>query len=218
MAGGGVFITANDNIVQDNVIAGAFAKAVDVGSGVQNNVIQRNRIGTRADGSVPAVPAAAQCLRSFNYDTQNWYGGWGIAISGSNNKVLENRIAGLHILQSANDTPPIAIELFGANHLVQDNVIGVDSAGSQVGVCGQGIKVSGSGTHRAQPHRLRGHRAHSDPGQRFVTAIRPDHRAPQSGRQRAGQRLRLWAGDCAVAPDLCAGAHYRHQRGDGDGR
>ncbi len=146
MAGGGVFITANDNIVQDNVIAGAFAKAVDVGSGVQNNVIQRNRIGTRADGSVPAVPAAAQCLRSFNYDTQNWYGGWGIAISGSNNKVLENRIAGLHILQSANDTPPIAIELFGANHLVQDNVIGVDSAGSQVGVCGQGIKVSGSGT------------------------------------------------------------------------
>ncbi len=146
MAGGGIFITSDDNTVQDNVISGAFAKAIDIGSGDQNNTIQRNLIGARADGTVPAVPAPAQCLRSFAYDPQNWYGGWGIAISGSNNKVLENRIAGLHILQSANDTPPLAIEIFGANHTVQDNVIGVDSAGSAVGVCGQGIKVSGSGT------------------------------------------------------------------------
>ena len=146
MAGGGIFITADGNTVQDNVIAGAFAKAVDIGSGVQNNTIQRNLIGTRADGGVPAVAPAAQCLRSFSYDPQNWYGGWGIAVSGSNNSILQNRIAGLHILQSANDTPPIAIELFGANHLVQDNVIGVDSLGNDVGVCGQGIKVSGSGT------------------------------------------------------------------------
>lgn len=146
MAGGGVFITADGNTVQDNVIAGAFARAVDIGSGVQNNTIQRNLIGTRADGSVPAVAAAAQCLRSFSFDPQNWYGGWGIAVSGSNNSILQNRIAGLHILQSANDTPPIAIEIFGANHLVQNNVIGVDSLNSGVGVCGQGIKVSGSDT------------------------------------------------------------------------
>ena len=146
MAGGGIFITSDGNTVQDNVIAGAYARAVDIGSGVQNNTIQRNLIGTRADGSVPAVAPAAQCLRSFSYDPQNWYGGWGIAVSGSNNSIVQNRIAGLHILQSANDTPPMAIELFGANHLVQDNVIGVDSLGSGVGVCGQGIKVSGSGT------------------------------------------------------------------------
>ena len=146
MAGGGVFISSDNNTVQDNVISGAFARAVDINSSNQNNTIQRNLIGTRADGTVPVVPAAAQCLRSFNYDPQNWYGGWGIAVSGSNNKVLENRIAGLHILQSANDTPPIAIEIFGANHQITNNVIGLDSVGSSVGVCGQAIKVSGSGT------------------------------------------------------------------------
>jgi len=146
MAGGGVFISSDNNTVQDNVISGAFARAVDINSSNQNNTIQRNLIGTRADGTVPVVPAAAQCLRSFNYDPQNWYGGWGIAVSGSNNKVLENRIAGLHILQSTNDTPPIAVEIFGANHQIANNVIGLDSAGSRVGVCGQAIKVSGSGT------------------------------------------------------------------------
>lgn len=145
-AGGGVFISSDGNTVQDNVISGALAKAVDIQSNKKNNIVQRNFIGTRADGTVPTVPTAAQCLRNFNYDPQNWYGGWGINISGSNNKVLDNRIAGLHTLQSANDTPPMAIEIFGANHTVEGNIIGVDSAGKKVGVCGQGIKVSGSGT------------------------------------------------------------------------
>lgn len=146
MAGGGVSILSDNNIVQDNVISGAFAKAIDINSNTRNNTIQRNLIGTRADGTVPTVPLAAQCLRSMSYDPQNWYGGWGIALSGSSNNVLNNRIAGLHILQSANDTPPMAIEIFGANHQISGNTIGIDSAGSKVGVCGQGIKVSGSGT------------------------------------------------------------------------
>lgn len=146
MAGGGIFITSDGNTVRNNVISGAFARAVDIGSGGQNNVIQNNLIGTRANGTVPAVPEAAQCLRSLNLDPQNWYGGWGIALSGSNNQVIENRIAGLHRIQTENETPPIAIEIFGSDHDIRNNIIGVDSAGSKVGVCGQGIKVSGNGT------------------------------------------------------------------------
>jgi hypothetical protein len=118
---------------------------VDVGFN-SNNVIRDNLIGTRADGTVPNVPPAAQCLRSLTRDPQNWYGGWGIAINGSNNEVTGNRIAGLHILQTANATPPLAIEIFGTGHTISDNIIGVDSAGTKVGVCGQGIKVSGSNT------------------------------------------------------------------------
>ncbi len=59
---------------------------------------------------------------------------------------MQNRIVGLHRLQSANETPPRAIEVFGSGHLIKDNVIGVDKAGKNVGVCGQGIKVSGSNT------------------------------------------------------------------------
>lgn len=146
MAGGGVFISSDDNTVRDSVISGAFARAVDINSNTRNNRVQDNLIGTRADGSVPAVPPTARCLRSLNLDPQNWYGGWGIALSGSGHTISGNRIAGLHILQTANSTPPLAIEIFGANHTVSDNIIGVDSAGSKVGVCGQGMKVSGSGT------------------------------------------------------------------------
>lgn len=145
MAGGGIFISANNNTVQNNVISGAFARAIDIDGG-DNNLVTRNLIGTRADGTVPTVATAAQCLRSLSLDPQNWYGGWGIALSGSNNQILQNRIAGLHIVQSQNDTPPMAIEIFGANHEVRGNVIGIDSAAKRVGVCGQGIKVSGSGT------------------------------------------------------------------------
>lgn len=145
MAGGGIFISSNNNTVQNNVISGAFARAIDIDGG-DNNLITRNAIGTRADGTVPTVATAAQCLRSLSLDPQNWYGGWGIALSGSNNQIVQNRIAGLHIVQSQNDTPPMAIEIFGADHEVRGNVIGVDSANKRVGVCGQGIKVSGSGT------------------------------------------------------------------------
>jgi hypothetical protein len=146
MAGGGVFISSDNNTVQDNTISGAYAKAIDINSGSDNNLITRNQIGTRADGTVPSVPEAIQCLRSFNYDPANWYGGWGIAIAGSNNEVSRNRIAGLHIMQAQNDSPPTAIEIFGADHTVTQNIIGVAKGGDLVGVCGQGIKVSGSGT------------------------------------------------------------------------
>jgi hypothetical protein len=147
MAGGGIFIlnTSNNNTVTNNHIAGAFARAISIDGG-DNNLVQGNSIGLRADGTVPVVPAPALCLRSLNLDPQNWYGGWGIGLSGSSNQILGNRIAGLHILQTANSTPPMAIEIFGTGHLVKDNIIGVDAAGYRAGVCGQGIKVSGSNT------------------------------------------------------------------------
>jgi len=141
MAGGGVFIRSDDNIIRNNVIAGAFAKAVDIQSGRQNNLIENNFIGTRSDGTVPASFACSGGV----FDPGGWYGGWGIALAGSNNRVIGNRIAGLDNVRSANDTPPLAIESFGANHEIRDNIIGIDSAGGKVGVCGQAIKVSDTG-------------------------------------------------------------------------
>lgn len=145
MAGGGVHISSDDNIVRNNVISGAFSRAVDIDGG-DNNLIQGNRIGTRADGTVPTVAAAIVCERGLALDPTNWYGGWGIATTGSDNQIVGNRIAGLHIVQSVNDTSPIAIEIFGNTHTVSDNVIGRDSTNKQVGVCGQGIKVAGNGS------------------------------------------------------------------------
>lgn len=157
MAGGGVHILSNDNLVENNTISGAFARAINIDGG-DGNTVQNNQIGTRADGTVPDVPPASLCERSFSFDPQSWYGGWGIALSGSNNKILDNRIAGLHILQSANETPPIAIEIFGTGHEVRNNVIGVDSADKLAGVCGQGIKVAGSDT-QILDNEIRGSRA-----------------------------------------------------------
>ncbi|MBX3014093.1 MAG: hypothetical protein KF832_21410 [Caldilineaceae bacterium] len=145
MAGGGIHIASNDNIVRNNIITGAFARAIDIDGG-DNNLIENNLIGTRANGTVPTVSSASQCLRSLGLDPQNWYGGWGIALSGSNNAVIGNRIAGLHIVQTQNSTPPLALEIFGANHTIRDNIIGLDSTDKKVGVCGQGIKIAGSGT------------------------------------------------------------------------
>lgn len=142
MAGGGIYIRSSGNTVRDNVITGAFGKAVDINSGNQNNRIENNFIGTRSDGT---VPTPFQCTGGV-FDPSSWYGGWGIAVSGSNNQIVGNRIAGLDNVRSANDTPPRAIEVFGANHEIRDNIIGVDSANAKVGVCGQGIKVSDTGT------------------------------------------------------------------------
>jgi hypothetical protein len=142
IAGGGIYITSDNNTIQQSVISGAFPRAIRIDDG-DNNLVANNYIGTRSNGSVPPVAEAVQCIRSPNYDSENWYGGWGIALSGSNNQIIENRLAGLHVIQSNNDTPPIALEIVGAGHLAQGNVIGIDSGDAKVGVCGQGIKVSG---------------------------------------------------------------------------
>lgn len=142
MAGGGVFIRSNDNIIRNNVISGAFARAVDIQSGRQNNLIENNFIGTRSDGT---APASFVCSGGV-FDPGGWYGGWGISLAGSNNRVIGNRIAGLDNVRSANDTPPLAIESFGNNHEIRNNTIGIDSSGAKVGVCGQAIKASDTGT------------------------------------------------------------------------
>jgi hypothetical protein len=146
LAGSGIHISGSHNTVSNSVIAGAYGKAIDINSGTTDNTIEYNRIGTRFDGSVPLVNPAIECVRSLSFDPDNWYGGWGIAISGSDHTVANNLIAGLHITQSTNDTPPRALEIFGSNHVISNNTIGRDSLGNPVGVCGQGIKVAGFGT------------------------------------------------------------------------
>ena len=177
MAGGGIHISSNNNLIENNTLSGAFARAVDIDGG-DDNTVQNNQIGTRADGTVPIVPEASLCVRALSLDAQSWYGGWGIALSGSNNQILNNRIAGLHILQSANDTPPIAIEVFGVGHEIRDNIIGVDSDGNKVGVCGQGIKISGNSTQVIDNQIVRSRAGFEDDAQ---TAIMSSDSSPTFG-------------------------------------
>lgn len=144
LAGGGISAGSDGNMIRKNVVVGSMGRAIDIDG--DDNVVFDNSVGTRADGTVPDVPENLKCLRSMTYYESNWYGGWGIQVGGSGNEIINNTIAGLDQMQSENDTPPMALEIIGSDHIIEGNVIGVDKAGSFVGVCGQGIKVAGNGT------------------------------------------------------------------------
>ncbi len=148
---GAVSVRSNLNIIKNNVAAGFTTRAIDVTG--DENIVDANWIGTRADGTVPDVNIRIKCLRSFTFEPLNWYGGWGIGVSGDGNMITNNIIAGLHQLQSETETPPMAIEVFGTNHSIIGNAIGVDANGIvraedgsvvAAGVCGGGIKAGGT--------------------------------------------------------------------------
>lgn len=148
MARGGIILSNEDsdnNLIQNNRIIGAFERAIRITSGGDNNVIQNNFIGMNASGLVPSpFNNGVNCTRELDYNASFWYGGRGIQVTGSNNTVINNRIAGLHVPQSTNDTPPIAMEISGDGHTVTGNVIGRDVASNDIGVCGQGILLQGT--------------------------------------------------------------------------
>ena len=148
LARGGIILTnekSDNNTIQNNYIIGAVERAIRILSSGDNNVIQDNFIGMNADGLVPApFDQGVDCSRETNYISSLWYGGRGIQVTGSNNTVVNNRLAGLHVPQSTNDTPPIAMEISGEGHTVTGNIIGRDVAGNDVGVCGQGILLQGT--------------------------------------------------------------------------
>lgn len=146
MARGGISMPNEDsdnNIIRNNVIIGAFERAISVTSGGDNNQIIDNWIGTNADGVVP-IDGNVDCTTGLDYDPSLWYGGRGIRVSGTNTIVQGNTIAGLNATQSTNDTRPIAMEISGVNNLVVENKIGVDESGAEVGVCGQGMLLQGT--------------------------------------------------------------------------
>lgn len=154
MAFGAIQLSSDGNIVRNSVLTGAFARAVDI-NGSDNNLIANNWIGTRADGTVPTVDPAIRCQVvvenpdepfAFYYDPNDWYGGWGISVGGSGNIVRNNYLVGMNNVRSANDTPAMALEIFGSNHRIISNTIGIDANGYELGVCGQAIKVSGHDT------------------------------------------------------------------------
>jgi hypothetical protein len=148
MARGGIILpneASDDNVIVNNIIIGAFERAIRITSDGDNNQITGNYVGLNADGLVPSPHSSGvNCTRELDYNGGFWYGGQGIQVTGSNNTVTNNRLAGLHMPQSTNDTPPIALEISGSGHTVTGNVIGRDVANHNVGVCGQGILLQGT--------------------------------------------------------------------------
>lgn len=148
IARGGIIMPnedSDDNIIRNNIIIGATERAIRITSGGDNNQITENWIGLNADGVVPApFDEGVDCTREVNYNSSFWYGGRGIQVTGSNNTITRNVLAGLHVPQAANDTPPITMEISGVGHTVQNNAIGVDRDLNPVGVCGQGMLLQGT--------------------------------------------------------------------------
>ncbi len=107
MAFGGIRFSSDGNVIRNSVLTGAFGRAVDVDGG-DNNIIEDNWIGTRADGTVPMVDPEIRCVVvvdpedpfQFYYDENDWYGGWGISLSGSNNIIRNNYVVGMNNVRS----------------------------------------------------------------------------------------------------------------------
>lgn len=148
LARGGIIMPNEDsdnNIIQNNIIIGATERAIRIIGNGDNNRIEGNLIGMNADGELPSpFDSGVNCTRELDYNPSFWYGGRGIQVTGSDNIVVNNRLAGLHVPQSTNDTPPIAMEISGDGHTISNNVIGRDTADNDVGVCGQGMLLQGT--------------------------------------------------------------------------
>jgi hypothetical protein len=131
--------TADLNTIRDNVFAGFFETAAAIRG--NNNLFTGNRVGTRADGTVP-IPAQYDkhpCLPGA------WNGGVGITVADDNNQIGGptvadgNVFAGLFLDASASSTQAPAMDVSGDGHLIQNNVIGLDANGEVTGVCGRGL-------------------------------------------------------------------------------
>ncbi|MEE9326320.1 MAG: hypothetical protein V3U71_03415 [Cocleimonas sp.] len=146
MARGGIIMpnsASDNNIIRTNRIIGANERAIRVTSTGSNNLIEDNFIGMNANGDVP-ITSTINCSRSSDYDSSLWYGGRGIQVTGSHNIIQNNRIAGLHVTQATNETPPISMEIFGIDNVVTGNTVGIDASNKKVGTCGQGLLLGGS--------------------------------------------------------------------------
>jgi hypothetical protein len=131
--------TTGDNVVRNNVFAGFFGVAAALRG--DDAVFSGNRVGTRADGTVP-IPAQFDqhpCLSGA------WTGGVGITVEGNDHQIGGpaatdgNLFAGLFLDVAAGTTQRPAMDVSGVGHVIQNNVIGLDADGEVVGVCGRGM-------------------------------------------------------------------------------
>lgn len=136
----GVALSAGStgNEIRENVFLGFDGVASALrGDG---NTFSNNLVGTTGAGTVPekATDPDLICTPS------DWLGGGGISIEGSNHVVTDNVFAALRQLTFTITNQPDALRLSGSGHTIARNQIGVDVAGTDVGVCGRGILLSDS--------------------------------------------------------------------------
>jgi hypothetical protein len=130
---------AEFNTVQNNVFAGFDGVAAAVRGG--SNTFSNNYVGTRADGNViKNADPALWCT------TEDWLGGGGLSVEGTNQRIENNIIAGLRqeifILSQQPDALRVTVTGI-TGHTIQNNRIGVDIDNTEVGACGRGLYLAG---------------------------------------------------------------------------
>lgn len=149
--GSGVALSAgaDRNTIRNNTFAGFFETAAAIRG--DENIFVGNRIGMRADGTVPIPPHFDKhpCLSGA------WTGGSGITVADHDNQIGGpngsdgNIFAGLFLDVGPTTTQRPAMDISGSGHLIQNNVIGLDAHRTVVGVCGRGLDM-GNGPSNMQ--------------------------------------------------------------------
>jgi|GEM_PF-1718114 len=145
--GSGVVVNDSDNnIIRGNKFAGFFSTACSING--SNNVFAANRIGMRADGTVPLPSSFTKhpCLRATG---ELWVGGVGITVGeGTGNRIGgevadRNYFAALFLDLSDTSTQRPAIKVSGTapGTIIKNNYIGVTPGNKNMGVCGRGIDL-----------------------------------------------------------------------------
>ena len=127
---------ANDNLLQNNVFTGIAGVAAAING--DHNTFSANYVGTQADGNVPDPAPSHVC------SPVDWQGGSGLSIASTDNIIEDNIIAGIRIAVEPPTIQADSIRLGGDNHIIRNNLIGVDVDGDVVGVCGRGIYLQSS--------------------------------------------------------------------------
>jgi hypothetical protein len=136
----GVSVTdgASNNVIQHNVFAGIAGVAAALNGNY--TTFANNYVGTTFSGTVPGKQTDPN-LACTQWD---WLGGSGLSVSGNHNSIENNIFAGLRIAVEPPSIQADTIRLGGDYHTIRNNQIGVDSTGTEVGVCGRGIFLQGS--------------------------------------------------------------------------
>lgn len=139
----GVALTdsAAENTIKNNVFLGFDGVAAAIRG--ENNTFSMNYVGTGSDGRVPGKLTDPD-LVCTKFD---WLGGGGISVDGDYHQILDNIFAGLRQEVFELTTQASAIKVLTTDKgelVIQNNIIGVDIDGNEVGVCSRGIELASS--------------------------------------------------------------------------
>ena len=126
------------NLIVNNVFLGFDGVAAALRGDF--NDFSDNFVGTNAEGLLPETQTDPDLICT----KVDWLGGGGISLEGEGHSITGNLFAGLRQEIFSSSTQPDAIRVTGIGHVVDNNQIGVDIKGKQVGVCGRGIYMSDS--------------------------------------------------------------------------